>query len=63
MQHESPPRFYQSLHHYNLTKVPTTIFYTEGVKLRSIEGAFTADSLAQYLQALLSQEEAEDPES
>lgn len=48
---------------YNLTKVPTTVFYTEGVKLRSIEGAFTADSLAQYLQALLSQDEAEDPES
>lgn len=40
---------------YNLTKVPTTIFYTEGVKLRSIEGAYTADSLQRYLHALLTQ--------
>lgn len=42
---------------YNLTKVPTTVFYTEGIKLRSIEGAFTADSLNRYLHALLTQEE------
>lgn len=42
---------------YNLTKVPTTIFYTEGVKLRSIEGAYTADSLQRYLHALLTQSE------
>ena len=42
---------------YNLTKVPTTVFYTEGIKLRSIEGAFTADSLKRYLHALLTQEE------
>lgn len=44
---------------YNLTKVPTTVFYTEGIKLRSIEGAYTADSLGKYLHALLTQEEAE----
>ncbi len=43
---------------YNLTKVPTTVFYTEGIKLRSIEGAFPADSLKRYLDALLTQEEA-----
>jgi thioredoxin-like negative regulator of GroEL len=43
---------------YNLTKVPTTVFYTEGIKLRSIEGAYTADSLNRYLHALLTQEEA-----
>ena len=42
---------------YNLTKVPTTVFYAEGVKLRSIEGAYTAESLARYLHALLTQEE------
>ncbi len=42
---------------YNLTKVPTTVFYAEGVKLRSIEGAYTAESLGRYLHALLTQEE------
>lgn len=42
---------------YNLTKVPTTIFYTEGIKLRSIEGAYTADSLQRYLHNLLTQDE------
>ena len=42
---------------YGLTKVPTTVFYTEGVKLRSIEGAYTAESLGRYLHALLTQEE------
>lgn len=46
---------------YGLTKVPTTVFYAEGVKLRSIEGAYTAESLGRYLHALLTQEEA-DPE-
>ena len=47
-------------HDYNLSKVPTTVFYTEGVKLRSIEGAFTSESLRRYLHALLTQD---DPES
>ncbi|MBR3902457.1 MAG: thioredoxin family protein [Akkermansia sp.] len=42
---------------YNLTKVPTTVFYAEGVRLRSIEGAYTAESLGRYLHALLTQEE------
>ena len=42
---------------YGLTKVPTTVFYTEGVKLRSIEGAYTAESLGRYLHALLTQDE------
>lgn len=44
---------------YNLNKVPTTIFYTEGVKLRTLEGAFTAEHLQQYMQTLLTQEEGE----
>lgn len=44
---------------YQLTKVPTTFFYAEGVKLRSIEGAYTAESLGRYLHALLTQEETE----
>lgn len=44
---------------YNLTKVPTTVFYTEGIQLRSIEGAYTAESLGRYLHALLTQEENE----
>ncbi len=42
---------------YNLTKVPTTIFYTEGVKLRSIEGAYSTDHLQRYLHSLLTQSE------
>jgi thioredoxin-like negative regulator of GroEL len=45
---------------YGLTKVPTTVFYTEGVKLRSIEGAYTAESLGRYLHALLTQEETDE---
>ncbi|MDO5450116.1 MAG: thioredoxin family protein [Akkermansia sp.] len=40
---------------FGITKVPTTIFYTEGVKLRTIEGAYTADSLGKFLHALLTQ--------
>ncbi len=44
---------------YNLTKVPTTIFYTEGVKLRSIEGAYTAESLQRYLHSMLTQSDSE----
>lgn len=39
---------------FGITKVPTTFFYTEGVKLRSIEGAYTADSLGKFLRSLLS---------
>lgn len=42
---------------FGITKVPTTFIYTEGVKLRSVEGAYTADSLARFLRSLLSQEE------
>ncbi|MBR2314142.1 MAG: thioredoxin family protein [Akkermansia sp.] len=42
---------------YDLTKVPTTVFYAEGIKLRSVEGAFTADDLRRYLHNLLTQEE------
>lgn len=46
---------------YGLSKVPTTVFYTEGIRLRTIEGAYTAESLRRYLHALLTQEE-EQPE-
>lgn len=42
---------------YGLSKVPTTVFYTEGIRLRTIEGAYTAESLQRYLHALLTQEE------
>lgn len=42
---------------YGLTKVPTTVFYTEGIKLRSIEGAYTPDSLRRFLHSLLSQQD------
>lgn len=41
---------------YEITKVPTTVFYTEGVKLRTIEGAYTPESLRAYLHSLLSQD-------
>ena len=42
---------------FSLSKVPTTIFYTEGVRLRTIEGAYTADSVRAFLQGLLSQDD------
>lgn len=42
---------------FGITKVPTTYFYTEGVKLRSVEGAYTAESLSKFLRSLLSRRE------
>lgn len=44
---------------FGITKVPTTILYTEGVKLRTIEGAFNAASLRRYLHQVLSREDAD----
>ncbi len=41
---------------FNITKVPTTILYAEGVKLRVIEGAYNAPSLRRYLHSILSRE-------
>lgn len=41
---------------FSITKVPTLIIYTEGVKLRTLEGAYTSASLQSYMHALLSQE-------
>ena len=38
---------------FNITKVPTTVLSTEGVRLRTIEGAFTADSLRLFLHRVL----------
>lgn len=46
---------------FNITKVPTTVLYTEGVKLRTIEGAYNAASLQRYLHKVLSREEDEQP--
>lgn len=46
---------------YGLNKVPTTIFYTEGVKLRSIEGAYTSASLQKFLHSLLSRTDEQQP--
>ncbi len=40
---------------FGITKVPTTILYTEGVKLRTIEGAYNANSLRNYMRSVLSQ--------
>ena len=51
----NPDDFPELAGSYAITKVPTTIFYTEGVKLRTIEGAYTADSIRTYLYSLLSQ--------
>ncbi len=39
---------------YDVSKVPTTVLYVEGVRLRRIEGAYTAKSLQKYLQKTLS---------
>ena len=44
---------------FEITKVPTTVLYTEGVKLRTIEGAFNAPSLQRYLHSVLSRGDAE----
>ena len=43
---------------FGITKVPTTILYTEGVKLRTIEGAYNAPSLQRYLHRVLSRDDA-----
>lgn len=40
---------------YRITKVPTTILYAEGVRLRTIEGAYSAASLRNYIRNVLSQ--------
>lgn len=39
---------------FGITKVPTTVLYAEGVKLRTIEGAYNAPSLQRYLHSILS---------
>ena len=40
---------------FSITKVPTTILYTEGVKLRTLEGSSTAKELRGYISSVLSQ--------
>lgn len=45
---------------YGITKVPTTVLYTEGVKLRTIEGAYNAPSLQRYLHRVLSRDDEGD---
>lgn len=45
---------------FGITKVPTTVLYTEGVKLRTIEGAYNAPSLQRYLHRVLSRDDAGD---
>lgn len=42
---------------YGLTKVPTTFLYTEGVKLRTIEGAYNSSSLRRYLHRVLARDD------
>lgn len=42
---------------FGITKVPTTVLYTEGVKLRTIEGAYNAASLQRYLHRVLSRDD------
>ena len=48
---------------FGITKVPTTVLYTEGVKLRTIEGAFNAESLRRYLHRVLSRDDDGSPET
>ncbi len=43
---------------YDLAKVPVTIIYAEGVRLRNIEGAYSATAIAKFLHQLLSLEES-----
>lgn len=42
---------------FGITKVPTTFLYTEGVQLRTVEGAYNAASLRRYLRRVLSRED------
>ena len=42
---------------FRISKVPTTLLYTEGVKLRTIEGAYNAASLRRYLHRVLSRDD------
>lgn len=46
---------------FGITKVPTTFLYTEGVKLRTIEGAYNAASLRRYLHRVLTRQEETPP--
>ncbi len=39
---------------YNLAKVPTTILYAEGVRLRELEGSYDAAAIAVFLKKTLS---------
>ncbi len=41
---------------YKLTKVPTTILYTEGVRLRELEGSRDAAGIADFLNKTLSRD-------
>lgn len=43
--------------HFQITKVPTTILYAEGVRLRTIEGAYNAASLQRYLHRVLTRDD------
>ncbi len=38
---------------FGITKVPTTILYTEGVKLRTIEGAKSTEAMRNYIDNVL----------
>ncbi len=46
---------------FGITKVPSTFLYTEGVKLRTIEGAYNAASLRRYLHRVLTRQEEAQP--
>lgn len=46
---------------FGIDKVPTTFFYAEGVKLRSISGAYTAESLQKYLHSLFKRTDQTQP--
>lgn len=46
---------------FGIDKVPTVFFYTEGVKLRSIFGAYTTESVQKFLHSLLSRTDEQQP--
>ncbi len=48
-----PDKYVELAEEFGIKQVPVTYLYTEGVRLRSIEGNYSATSLEQYLKRVL----------
>ncbi len=48
-----PDKYTELAKEFGITKVPITFLYVEGVRLRMIEGSYTASSLQHYLSRIL----------